>query len=166
MVDQDLSGVASVAGLVSRYGTVNVRALKPSMGRDGLGFAMGRSNGVHFKLNTIGKMNRTTMRDVVRRHGGGNPFLKVFSFIRHIGLGTYGGGGVRYLTLTNKFSDFSRLGHRRCFTTGSGNRLFLRALVHCNGHCRTSGTTTIGSLFKNRGMVSITAPRVPRKIRH
>lgn len=134
--------------------------LNPSMGRDGLGFAMGERNSVHFKLKTIGKMKRSTMRDVIRRHQTGNPFGKVFSFIRHIGLGTYGGGGVRYLTLSNNFSDFPRLGHRRFFTMGSGKRIFLRALVHCNGHCRTSGTTTIGSLFNKRGIVSVTAPRV------
>lgn len=137
-----------------------MRALKPSIGRDGLGFAMGQGKGVHFKLKTMGNINRTTIRDVVRRQGRGNPFGNVFSFIRHIGLGTYGGGGVRYLTLTNKFSDFPRLGHRRCFTIGDGKRAFLRALVHCNGHCRTSGTTTIGSLFNKSGIVSVTAPRV------
>lgn len=150
-----------MAGLVSRYGTVNVGALKPSIGRDGLGFAIGGRNGVHFNLNTIGKMNRNTIRDVVRRHRGGNPFGNVFSFIRHIGLATYGGGGLRYLTLTNKFSDFPRLGQRRCFTMGSGGRIFLRALIQCNGHCRTSRTTTTGSLFNNRGIISVTAPRVP-----
>lgn len=159
-VDQGVSGVARVAGLVSRYGSVNIGILKPSIGRDGLGFSIGCRNSVHFKLKTVGKMKRSTIRDVLRREQGGNRFGGVFSFIRHMGLSTYGHGGVRGLTLTNKFSDFSNVGHRSFFIGGTGSRSFSSVLIHCNGGCRLSGTTTTGSLFKKRRTMRITAPRV------
>lgn len=80
--------------------------------------------------------------------------------MRHMGLSTYGHGGVRGLTLTNTFSDFAKVGHRSFFMGGTGSRAFARILMHCKGGCRVSGTTTTGSLFKNRGRISVTAPRV------
>lgn len=160
ILDQDLSGVISVAGFVSRYGTVNVRILKPSIGRSVLGFDISGGGGVHFNLNTIGNINRTTIRGVVRRQEGGNPCGSVFSFIRHIGLATYGGGGVRSLTLTNTFSGFN-VRQRRFFTRAKGKRVFLRALIHCNGGFRASGDATAGSLFKKSTFVTVTGPRVP-----
>lgn len=161
LVAHHFTRVARVAGLVRRYRSVSVGALKPSMGRDCHTFNIGRRNRVHFKLSTVGKVKAPTTSTVITRHLGGNPCGGVFSFTRHISFSGIGHGTFRDLTLDNNFSDFN-VHHRRCFNGGDGNSAFLSALMECNRLCRRRRHRTTASLFKNMRTIRVTAPPIPR----
>ncbi len=136
--------------------------LNPSVGSDQEGFDISAGKGVHFNLNTMGNLKSSTMSTVVDRHRESNPCESVFSFMRHISTKVIGQGGVRDLILSNTFSDFRSVAHRRCFNIGSGSRDFVSLLSHCTKGCRTSGGTTRGALFNKVRVIRVTAPRVPR----